>query len=185
MSTTPAQDSSTRAITLDANGELSIPILDILTGRGFITGKSGSGKSNSASVIAEELLDRGYPLMIVDTTPTSTSSGRCSGITTMLLPRKLTKTNGKNGGTLHSKFGSQTFATPCRSPSRSNSAGSSLTSRLRPSKFDLRNTTNERRPSQHQGRQDDPRPTTQPETRRRDVGRPADSRGGCSRRPGR
>ncbi|KAB7513740.1 DUF87 domain-containing protein [Halosegnis rubeus] len=51
----------------DAAGQsVELPIVDILTGRGFITGKSGSGKSNSASVIAEKLLDRGYSLMCVD-----------------------------------------------------------------------------------------------------------------------
>ena len=46
---------------------IRLPTVDILTGRGFITGKSGSGKSNSASVIAEKLLDRGLALLIVDT----------------------------------------------------------------------------------------------------------------------
>ncbi len=45
----------------------TLPVIEILTGRGFITGKSGSGKSNSASVIAEELLESGYNLLIVDT----------------------------------------------------------------------------------------------------------------------
>ncbi len=45
----------------------TVPVIEILTGRGFITGKSGSGKSNSASVIAEELLENGYNLLIVDT----------------------------------------------------------------------------------------------------------------------
>ena len=46
---------------------IDIPVAEILTGRGFITGKSGSGKSNTASVIAEELLEIGLPLLIVDT----------------------------------------------------------------------------------------------------------------------
>jgi hypothetical protein len=54
-------------IPLDEAGEVSLPIVDVLTGRGFITGKSGSGKSNTASVLAEELLDRGFPLLVVDT----------------------------------------------------------------------------------------------------------------------
>lgn len=45
----------------------TFPVEDVLTGRGFITGKSGSGKSNTASVIVEELLDRHLPLLIVDT----------------------------------------------------------------------------------------------------------------------
>ncbi|MFB6200571.1 MAG: helicase HerA domain-containing protein [Halorhabdus sp.] len=45
---------------------VSVPVVEVLTGRGFITGKSGSGKSNSASVIAENLLDEGFGLLIVD-----------------------------------------------------------------------------------------------------------------------
>ena len=50
----------------DAGRSVELPIVDLLTGRGFVTGKSGSGKSNSASVIAEKLLDRGYSLLAVD-----------------------------------------------------------------------------------------------------------------------
>jgi len=46
---------------------VSLPVVQLLTGRGFVTGKSGSGKSNTASVIGEELLEAGYPLLIVDT----------------------------------------------------------------------------------------------------------------------
>lgn len=45
----------------------TIPVIEILTGRGFVTGKSGSGKSNTGGVIAEELLESGYNLLIVDT----------------------------------------------------------------------------------------------------------------------
>jgi len=48
------------------NGVKTLPAIEILTGRGFITGKSGVGKSNSGSVIAEELLDNNYNLLIVD-----------------------------------------------------------------------------------------------------------------------
>ncbi|WP_152417873.1 ATP-binding protein [Haloferax mucosum] len=44
-----------------------LPVVEVLTGRGFITGKSGSGKSNSAGVIVEELLDGGFPVLLVDT----------------------------------------------------------------------------------------------------------------------
>lgn len=47
-------------------GALTLPAIEILTGRGFITGKSGSGKSNTASVIIEELLDNSYDILIVD-----------------------------------------------------------------------------------------------------------------------
>ncbi|MFB6179903.1 MAG: ATP-binding protein [Halorientalis sp.] len=45
----------------------TLPVLDLLTGRGFITGKSGSGKSVTASVIAEELLKHDLSFLIVDT----------------------------------------------------------------------------------------------------------------------
>ncbi|WP_144900978.1 ATP-binding protein [Halobellus captivus] len=46
---------------------VELPVVDILTGRGFITGKSGSGKSNTASVIIENLLSNNFPVLIVDT----------------------------------------------------------------------------------------------------------------------
>jgi len=54
------------AITLSADG-FTMPTVEVLTGRGFVTGKSGSSKSNTVSVVCEELLDAGAPLMIVDT----------------------------------------------------------------------------------------------------------------------
>ncbi|WP_081641540.1 ATP-binding protein, partial [Halarchaeum acidiphilum] len=51
-----------------ANGDsLTLPTEEVLTGRGFVTGKSGGGKSNSVSVVLEELLERQYPVMVVDT----------------------------------------------------------------------------------------------------------------------
>lgn len=50
----------------NAGDQVRLPVVDLLTGRGFVTGKSGSGKSNSASVIAEKLLDRGFALLVVD-----------------------------------------------------------------------------------------------------------------------
>jgi hypothetical protein len=46
---------------------LTLPAEDVLTGRGFVTGKSGSGKSNTASVLVEELLEKDAPLLIIDT----------------------------------------------------------------------------------------------------------------------
>lgn len=46
---------------------VEMPVVQLLTGRGLITGKSGSGKSNTASVVIEELLAAGYPVLIVDT----------------------------------------------------------------------------------------------------------------------
>ena len=48
-------------------GGPTLPAVDVLTGRGFVTGKSGSGKSNTASVLVEELLDRDSRLLVVDT----------------------------------------------------------------------------------------------------------------------
>lgn len=54
-------------IAIDEDGAVTLPVVEVLTGRAFLTGKSGAGKSNSASVVAEELLDRGFPLLIVDT----------------------------------------------------------------------------------------------------------------------
>lgn len=59
-------DTATESITVSHDG-YELPVVDLLTGRGFITGKSGSGKSNTASVIVEELLSAGFPVMIVDT----------------------------------------------------------------------------------------------------------------------
>jgi hypothetical protein len=51
----------------DAGTPVSLPVVELLTGRGFITGKSGSGKSNTASVVVENLLSNNFPILIVDT----------------------------------------------------------------------------------------------------------------------
>jgi hypothetical protein len=51
----------------EAGTTVSLPAVEILTGRGFITGKSGSGKSNTASVVIENLLSKNFPVLIVDT----------------------------------------------------------------------------------------------------------------------
>jgi hypothetical protein len=50
----------------DPGHPVDLPVVELLTGRGFITGKSGSGKSNTASVVAEKLLENGFGLLIVD-----------------------------------------------------------------------------------------------------------------------
>ena len=60
------ESTETETITVGEDGE-TLPVVELLTGRGFCTGKSGSGKSNSMSVVVEELLDGGYPVLIVDT----------------------------------------------------------------------------------------------------------------------
>jgi hypothetical protein len=49
-----------------AGTPVDLPVVDILTGRGFVTGKSGSGKSNTVSVMLENLLDNNFPVLIVD-----------------------------------------------------------------------------------------------------------------------
>ena len=68
MSTDSEADTTAdETFAIDADGEVTLPVVDVLTGRAFVTGKSGSGKSNSVSVVAEELLKRSHPLMIVDT----------------------------------------------------------------------------------------------------------------------
>jgi hypothetical protein len=54
------------AVSAGDGGSVDLPVVELLTGRGFVTGKSGSGKSNTASVVAEKLLDGGYGLLIVD-----------------------------------------------------------------------------------------------------------------------
>jgi hypothetical protein len=51
----------------DPGTTVSLPAVEILTGRGFITGKSGSGKSNTASVVVEKLLSANFPVLVVDT----------------------------------------------------------------------------------------------------------------------
>ncbi len=53
------------SLTVGVDG-FSLPGERVLTGRGFITGKSGSGKSNTASVVLEELLDAGASMLIID-----------------------------------------------------------------------------------------------------------------------
>ena len=53
--------------TAEPGSPVKLPVVDVLTGRSFITGKSGSGKSNTASVVIENLLSNGFPVMIVDT----------------------------------------------------------------------------------------------------------------------
>jgi hypothetical protein len=52
-------------IEIGVDGE-TIPTEEVLTGRGFAFGKSGGGKSNSVSVVVEELLEDGHACLIVD-----------------------------------------------------------------------------------------------------------------------
>lgn len=50
----------------DAGIPVELPLEESLRGRAFICGKSGSGKSNTASVLIERILDAGRPLLIID-----------------------------------------------------------------------------------------------------------------------
>jgi hypothetical protein len=45
---------------------ITLPLEPLLVGRAFVCGKSGSGKSNSASVLIEQILDAGRPLLVID-----------------------------------------------------------------------------------------------------------------------
>ncbi len=63
---TVAETSEGVGATGAAAESVDLPVVDVLTGRGFVTGKSGGGKSNTASVVAEKLLDNGFGLLIVD-----------------------------------------------------------------------------------------------------------------------
>lgn len=45
----------------------TLPTHKLLTGRTFVTGKSGSGKSNTATVMMERLLEYGRPFIVIDT----------------------------------------------------------------------------------------------------------------------
>ncbi len=56
----PAADETT------AGTPVTLPVVELLTGRGFITGKSGAGKSNTASVVLEDLLANNFPCFILD-----------------------------------------------------------------------------------------------------------------------
>jgi len=58
--------STNRVLEIGADGE-TLPTEDVLTGRTLTFGKSGGGKSNTASVVIEELLEDGHPVMIIDT----------------------------------------------------------------------------------------------------------------------
>ncbi|WP_459190806.1 ATP-binding protein [Halosimplex sp. J119] len=60
-----SEASSQDEIQINEAGD-TLPVVEVLTGRGVILGKSGSGKSNTASVVVEELLEDGYPVLIVD-----------------------------------------------------------------------------------------------------------------------
>jgi biotin operon repressor/uncharacterized coiled-coil protein SlyX len=50
----------------EADMPVTLPLEEVLVGRSFICGKSGSGKSNTGGRVAEEILDAGRPLLIVD-----------------------------------------------------------------------------------------------------------------------
>jgi predicted nucleic acid-binding Zn-ribbon protein len=51
---------------IEPGQRVELPVEEILTGRAFATGKSGSGKSNTGGVICEQLLENDHPLLVVD-----------------------------------------------------------------------------------------------------------------------
>jgi len=51
---------------IPAGQPVKLPVEELLTGRAFATGKSGSGKSNTGGVICEQLLANDHPLLVVD-----------------------------------------------------------------------------------------------------------------------
>ncbi len=57
---------ATHELPIGVDGE-TLPAQEIVTGRGFITGKSGAGKSNTVTVVLEELFELGLPALVVDT----------------------------------------------------------------------------------------------------------------------
>lgn len=59
-----ADDTKTIKVT---EQDIELPLVKILTGRGAVFGISGSGKSNTAGKICEEILDQSYPLLVIDT----------------------------------------------------------------------------------------------------------------------
>lgn len=66
MRTVSDETSITVGTLVEEETRFEFPVIDVLTGRGFVTGKSGSGKSNTTSVIVEKLLDSQYPVLVVD-----------------------------------------------------------------------------------------------------------------------
>jgi CO dehydrogenase nickel-insertion accessory protein CooC1 len=58
-----------------------LPHLQI--GRAFITGKSGSGKSNTAGIVVEGILDAGYDVCIVDTDQQTSAQQRIAPLKEM------------------------------------------------------------------------------------------------------
>jgi hypothetical protein len=67
-------DAQERSIAVSSDGETALPLSETVMGRAFITGKSGSGKSNSVGVLVEGVLDRGIPTLVID------SEGEYSGL---------------------------------------------------------------------------------------------------------
>lgn len=61
---TPDDDPTSLRVGTQAGDDL--PAQDVVTGRGLVAGVSGAGKSNSAVVVAEELLELGIPLVVLD-----------------------------------------------------------------------------------------------------------------------
>jgi len=64
--TTGATADAMPALAVAADNGPELPAQEVVTGRGFIAGASGAGKSNTATVVAEEVLELGIPLAVID-----------------------------------------------------------------------------------------------------------------------
>lgn len=70
MSSDTVQDADTGpqqpVLQIGAGADGTLPAQDVVTGRGMVSGVSGAGKSNTAVVVAEEVLELGIPLVVLD-----------------------------------------------------------------------------------------------------------------------
>ena len=69
MSQSPSElagDDTSLSLTVATDDSPQLPAQEIVTGRGLAAGVSGAGKSNTATVVAEEVLDLGIPVVVLD-----------------------------------------------------------------------------------------------------------------------
>lgn len=59
-------DPSAIELNVTTDHDVKLPAQEIVTGRGLVAGVSGAGKSNTATVVAEEVLELGIPIVALD-----------------------------------------------------------------------------------------------------------------------